>query len=156
MTTKTISTTQTTITPTAGDGVINIAVSNAVVSASYNLVEAAAEPVNVIINGDFATGDGWDNGAGWTVGAGSAIGSNTSADLSTNNAPLDVSLTYTVQLTVVIVSGYIYVLGGDLGLLTESGTYTDTIYADDHDVNLIISSSNFTGTVDNVSAYILE
>ena len=111
----------------------------------------------LVTNGDFATDSDWTavNSGGWTISGGSANSDGTSsASAIYQQNILVVGKTYKITFTTIITSGTVAVSAGFSGTGTSrtvSGTYTEILTAATNDELYIKGTSNFIGSIDNVS-----
>lgn len=126
----------------------NLYLGNTDVSLSLT---AVSSPVN---NGGFTSDVEWIKGSGWTISDDLANCASHSGTTSISQTCLVQSCTYTVQYTVVRVSGSINVeLCGTSGTSrSTSGTFTETIVSGTTGFDISFNAnSSFVGTIDNVS-----
>ena len=115
------------------------------------------EGSELVTNGDFATDSDWTavNSGGWTISGGSANSDGTSsASAIYQQNILVVGKTYKITFTTIITSGTVAVSAGFSGTGTSrtvSGTYTEILTAATNDELYIKGTSNFIGSIDNVS-----
>lgn len=111
----------------------------------------------LVTNGDFATNSDWTavGSGGWTISGGSANSDGTSsASAIYQQNILVVGKTYKITFTATITSGTVAVSAGFSGAgapRTASGTYTEILIASTNDELYIKGTSNFVGSIDNVS-----
>jgi hypothetical protein len=115
-----------------------------------------ASPVDVVTNGAFDADTDWTKGAGWTIGSGVATAAAVSGTLlQPATPPLTVGETYTVVFTVssVTAGGVRVKVGTNYGTTrTTTGTFTESLTADDTQISFSDSGGAFSGTIDDVSA----
>lgn len=119
----------------------------------------------LVTNGDFTTDTGWTKGAGWTIVGGKAVSTASTylSSISQTLAGLEFGATYKVSFDIVVTTGNVYIFLGTNGnsfcivsggLITQSGTYSFLHHKNlnESGQSLIIrASSDFTGTLDNIS-----
>jgi hypothetical protein len=92
--------------------------------------QPATDAVDLVTNGNFASGAGWTLGTGWTIGSGVATAAAGSASDLSRPIALVAGKTYRVSLTVTRTAGTLVVKtnGGTMGeassAVSVSGTYT--------------------------------
>ena len=109
---------------------------------------------NVIVNGDFSTGDGWENTGGWSVSVGTANAQSATGSLVTLEPPLTPLTTYVVSFEIVSRSaGSVRLnLGGQQSLPAYSAVGVHNIVMQSGaDATFSIDGLSFTGAVDNIS-----
>ena len=111
----------------------------------------------LVTNGDFATDSDWTavGSGGWTISGGSANSDGTSsASAIYQQNILEVGKIYEITFTAIITSGTVAVSAGFSGAgqsKTASGTYTEILTAATNDELYIKGTSNFIGSIDNIS-----
>jgi hypothetical protein len=121
---------------------------------------AAAAPVNMVTNGDFAADASWTKDAGWTIAAGVATCAISDNQIFQGNLVLKTpmingqsySLTYTI---VTRAAGVLIARIGNTFLTGRSapGTYTESGVYDPATPSLGFYSSGFLGSIDNVQLF---
>lgn len=110
--------------------------------------------VNVVVNGDFSTGDHWSSSGGWSISAGVAVATSAAGNLTANAPPLEVGEWYAVTYTVLsVTAGSVRVnLGTRAGAeVSVPGTFTEVLQcAGSGDLFFSKGSSNFSGSVDSL------
>jgi hypothetical protein len=119
---------------------------------------------NLIANGDFASGASWSflpaSGSGWAIGSGTA---NATSVVGGNSIYQDITAAtgsiYKVTYTITVSAGGVKASTGGTppaDMHTTSGTYTDYVVGVGGDTNIYIKGYlGFTGTVDNVTVYLV-
>ena len=119
----------------------------------------------LVTNGSFAADTNWTKGAGWTITGGKAVSTASTylSSISQTLEGLEFGATYKVSFDIVVTIGNAYVFlgtnGNSLcivsgGLITQSGTYSFLHHKNlnESGQSLIIrASSDFTGSLDNIS-----
>jgi len=114
---------------------------------------------DLIINGDFATDSDWIGGAAWSIEGGQAVcdGTQPSGTFIRQDGTYTNGVTYKATFTVTVTAGSIVArlqTGGAtvLGSVIEnSGTYTEYLTSTGNSDFRFRGSTDFIGTVDNVS-----
>lgn len=109
---------------------------------------------NVIVNGDFSGGDGWENTGGWSVSVGTANAQSASGSLVALEPPLKPMTTYVVAFEIVSRSnGSVRLsLGGQQSITAYSSVGVHNIVMrSGADATFSIDGLSFTGAVDNIS-----
>lgn len=108
----------------------------------------------LIINGGFTTDTDWSKNGNWTIGSGVASTTTDTNSLAQGNV-FTVGKVYQVRYDVVSVSaGSVVAKIGQTVLTTRNapGTYTEIGVCSVDTLLRIQAESNFTGSIDNVSA----
>jgi hypothetical protein len=114
---------------------------------------------NLITNGDFTTDSDWVKGAGWSIEGGVAVcdGTQTAGTFIRQDGTYTNGVKYKITFTVTVTAGSIVARlqsGGAtvLGAVIEnSGTYTEYLVSTGNNDFRFRGSTDFVGTVDNVS-----
>lgn len=144
--------------PTNGDGDFTFtrASSATRVNAEGLIEEVSVLGSELITNGDFATDSDWSKETGWTISGGNLVGTSVTTGLAYQNSIVEAGKQYKATFDVVVTSGVIglYFDGGTgyQGLTTTTQTVTVFFTAvTASPLYFRSSTSNFTGSIDNVS-----
>lgn len=116
-------------------------------------IRAPNETANLVVNGDFASAEGWTFGTGWAHGTGVATATTASSELSRNDLSITAGLVYRLTYTV---SGYTAgsvtatVAGQSLSERTANGTYTEQFVASATGTALAFVAASASLTIDDV------
>ena len=115
------------------------------------LVRAGAMS-NLIVNGDFASAQGWTVNAPWAIGSG--VASHPGAGVETLEQTINTeAVNYTVSFDLTRVAGSVTVdlgTGNLVGPFNLTGSYSETVNGGSSDLGLVITSVAFEGTIDNI------
>ena len=123
-----------------------------------NTTLASWTGTDVIVNGTFASDTAWTKGTGWTISGGTAVASSASGALRPSTPPLTARTCYVVTYTTTRSGGNLTLNNAASTLInhgparSSNATFTEYLTSVSTNVNFGFVSSNFSGTLDNVSA----
>lgn len=122
---------------------------------SIDNVSVRIVSTSIVPNGTFASGANWGAGTNWAIGAGVATATESSGTL-TSSLTATSGKRYRIVYTVTRSAGSVTVsFGGATGTArSAAGTYVDFLTASNTNA-LVFTGSSFSGTIDNVSVYVV-